>query len=143
MVSFLLMNDYAIQEWRKLASMKKQLDLSNVIIDCSASSSRRTPDQNLVHIVCPPAPKKPKLDFIFDFRRSKEDVGCQTDLSLGKMQMKGLMMHFVRIYYGCRICRTLVIGDSLKVPDCSFCDRPMTRSVGTNVGLYHMVPYFQ
>lgn len=143
------MLDYdEIEQWRRSVSSPYQLDVANAVLDCSSAtpSTVCTPERPPLRLVCPPAPKKPKYDFsviragkiLFDMKSQ----GTQTEQSLGTCRVRGMAMHLLRIHYGCPTCNTLLVGDT-SPPICSFCGQPMHRSVGTNVGLYHLVPYFE
>ena len=148
-----MLDQHAIENWRRTVSSSYQLDMSNAILDCStaSSTSTRTPERPRVHLVCPTAPKKrrrrPALDLdLMQASRTlfhMKDQSTQTDQSLGISKVKGLALHLLTIQYGCSTCRTLMVGQPDEVPDCQFCQQPMRRSVGTNVGLYHLVPYFE
>ena len=145
-----MLTDAAIEQWRRSITSPCQLDVGHAILDCSTASddSTRTPQRPPLRLVCPPAPKKPTLKMDPDvFAASQvlfnmKDQGTQTCQSLGTCRVKGMAMHMLRIHHGCPICRTLFVGE-LESPLCSFCYTPLARSVGTNVGLYHMVPYFE
>jgi hypothetical protein len=151
----LMLDQNAIEQWRRTISSPYQLDMSHAVLDCSSASdsSYRTPERLPMHVVCPPAPKRKRaLSGPYDalspveagrilFKMKNQET--QTDLSLGTSRVKGMAMHLLRIHYGCSSCRTLIVGEMDQPPTCSFCGTPMRRSTGTNIGLYHLVPYFE
>ena len=137
-----------VNQWLHTIPESTQLNMHGAVIDCStdSDSSYRTPVRP-PRMICPPAPKKKRLT-LEDYAAGEalckmRDVGTQTDLSLGTQRVKGLSLHLASIHYGCADCLTLVLGDASETPYCRFCGGVMKRNAGTNVGLYHMVPYFE
>ncbi len=150
-----MLDQYAIEQWRRTVTSPHQLDMSHAVLDCSSASdsSTRTPPRPPVQLVCPPAPSKRRRLASGPYAMTPTEAGrvlfsmkhqsTQTDQSLGTSKVKGMAMHLLRIHYGCAACRTLMVGEWDQPPNCSFCGKAMHRSVGTNVGLYHLVPYFE
>lgn len=124
-----------VDEWRRTLDTAYQPDYGDCIVDCdvSSDSTTLTPQRPSVRLACPDAPKKRK-------RIICTHSETQTDLSLGTQRVKGATLQLYSIDYSCHSCHVLQFSNK----NCRFCGEPVQqRNFGNQVGLYHLVPYFE
>lgn len=123
-----------IIEWRRSIDTTHQPDFGDCVVDCdlSSDSTTLTPERPTLRLVCPDAPRKRKRLYL-------SSQGSQTDLTVGPQTLKGATLQCYSIDYACHSCHVLQFSDR----PCRFCGEPTQRNVGTQVGLYHLVPYFE
>ena len=122
-------------------------EVEPLVIDCETASENSvelTPPRRPLAPICPDAPKKRVRTSLFNVRPKGVSVAVQTDISLGQTKTRGLSLNLFSIDYACKTCKIFYFDKSQDDwLHCRACGRHLKRNASSNVGLYHVSPYFE
>ena len=122
---------------------------SPIIIDCeteSETASDNTPPRQPLALKCPNAPQKRIRTSLFQCKPFGPSVSTQTDVSLGQAKTRGISLSLFSIDYACKHCKIFYLDHDQEEDawlHCRMCGRQLKRNAASNVGLYHVSPYFE
>lgn len=123
--------DYGCDHSTNLVS--RSSDVSSDELELQPIARPSTPESSPLPLICPNAPRKKRRTYYCH-------DSSQTDITLGNREHgRAAVVSMSVMELRCRQCNLVWFRGRF----CPACDQPLVVDRGINVGLYHMVPYFE